>query len=748
MKKIFSLTFIFFALIFSGITAKAGTGYGDYVYEVINGTATITWYDHSAIPSSGVVSIPSYMNGYKVTAIDDHVFNAYGMPSSYNRIKKLTLPSTLTTIGEKAFAYAEITTLSIPSSVKTIGAEAFLNCSYLTSITIPNSVTSLGDGAFCGCESATSLSIGTGVTSIGTNTFRYCTKLQNVTLPSNIKTIGDYAFYNCNSLTNISLSSQLTSLGEYVFGNCSVLQSITIPNSVTSIGAYAFRYCTALSEVTVGTGVKSIDEYAFYECSNISKVDIKNIKTWCEIDFGNLISNPFFSKKAALYVNGSLTYEISVPYGTTHIGDYAFIHCYYLWDITLPDTIESIGKYAFYWCKNLSSIDIPKSVKTIGDYAFANSDLRRFEPEEGLISIGNRAFMDAALQVVVLPDSLETIGDYAFYDATMLSYLTIGKGLKSVGAHAFHEYSASERYVYISDLASWCEIDFADELANPLYHYSNLLYLNDTLIEDKLIIPDNVTKIGTYAFANYSKITDVTIPYGVTSIGDYAFYNTYNLDTVTLEDSVTSIGTHTFYGTALTDVYFYGTQDTWNAISLGTYNTPLTDASLHIIAPTVYINYYSNSPAATHQSQAVLANSTTAISVTPPTRVGHKFLGWATSETATAAEYASGSSINIGRQNMDLYAVWEKVNYVTLNISLSDVSYVKVTPYNIPNGSKVILAAYKDNTIVFCEALTVGASDLSYIHSNPYDKIKVFVFDSLNNMKPLTETKISVHDFK
>ena len=42
-------------------------------------------------------------------------------------------------------------TTTIPSSVTSIGEKAFAHCTDLTSITIPNSVTSIGNGAFSGC---------------------------------------------------------------------------------------------------------------------------------------------------------------------------------------------------------------------------------------------------------------------------------------------------------------------------------------------------------------------------------------------------------------------------------------------------------------------------------------------------------------------------------------------------------------------------------------------------------------------
>ncbi|MBE6703479.1 MAG: hypothetical protein E7585_08760 [Ruminococcaceae bacterium] len=244
------------------------------------------------------------------------------------------------------------------------------------------------------------------------------------------------------------------------------------------------------------------------------------------------------------------------------IGDWAFTGCVNLTSITIPANVMNIGRYAFEACEklievcNYSSIDVSgcfRNAKNI--YTSSNAGSKLFVDEEGYIFYDdiNCYLMGytGTDTVLTLPTNCKgknyEIHELAFWDlGNIITSVIVPAGVSGIGHDIFYN-GESEIPIHISDLSSWCNIDFKYPLEG------GNLYLNGSPLTH-LVIPNAVGNINDYAFRGCTTIISVTISDNVQSIGDYAFS----------------------YCTGLTIINYRGTEAQWNAISKGSkwdYNT-------------------------------------------------------------------------------------------------------------------------------------------------------------------------------
>lgn len=213
--------------------------------------------------------------------------------------------------------------------------------------------------------------------------------------------------------------------------------------------------------------------------------------------------------------------------------------------------VTSIGNYAFWGCSGLTSVTIGNSVMSIGNQAFLGcSGLTSVTIGNSVSNIGDAAFQDCfALTVITIPNSVKSIGSSAFYKCTALTSIIIPNSVIEIGGWAFYGCTALTS-VHITDLAAWFNINFlpsdAGYWSNPLF-YAEHLFVDGKEMTD-LIIPNNITKIGNYAFICCSGLTSLTIGNNVTEIGRNAFAGCSSLKSVTIPNSVASIGVCAFDG--------------------------------------------------------------------------------------------------------------------------------------------------------------------------------------------------------
>ena len=161
-----------------------------------------------------------------------------------------------------------------------------------------------------------------------------------------------------------------------------------------------------------------------------------------------------------------------------------------------------------------------------------------------------------------------------------ITNISIGSGVTKIGKWAFRDFSNVTSLVIPSGV-------------KEIGGYAFWICTGLQSVE----IPATVDTIGAYAFYKCSALTEVAVPQGVTTLPAQVFYQCIALTDLTLPRSVTEIGNSTFRGcSALKNIYYSGTLEQWNAITMGTNNAPVSKATLHYHIHS-FTNYIPNNDA-------------------------------------------------------------------------------------------------------------------------------------------------------
>jgi len=162
------------------------------------------------------IVIPEKIFNMPVTRLQKGAFQGKGLTG-------VTIPATITFIGDNTFEGNSLTTVLLPNVLAYIGNGAFKN-NKLTTIAIPANVATIGSQAFYGND-LTSIVIPDSVKYIGNEAFRR-NLLTSIKIGNGVIFIGDYAFYSDGRIGNS--------------GNSKITTDLTIGNNVMHIGLGAF----------------------------------------------------------------------------------------------------------------------------------------------------------------------------------------------------------------------------------------------------------------------------------------------------------------------------------------------------------------------------------------------------------------------------------------------------------------------------------------------------------------------------
>ncbi len=411
--------------------------------------------------------------------------------------------------------------------VTSIGSGCFKSCS-LTGIEIHDGITSIGSSAFSDCSYLTEIKIPDSVSRLESYLFSSCVRLTSVSIPNTIEYVDAYAFYGCSALPYNAYDNA------YYLGNEENPYLVLIKAKNTNITSceindgsrillqYSFKDCSLLNEISVPSNVVYINEDSFVGCSSLSAINVEE-------------ENTNYTSIDGLWVDKNKTKIIDIPQAITKI--------------SIPDSFTSIEAKAFSICSSVEELTLPSLFDQKISYYFNSS----------------------------VPSSLKKVtinsGDIprdAFYNCSSLTSIILRNNVTSIDSSAF----------------SGC--NSLEELTLPSLFDHALSYYFDSSVPSslkKVII--NSGNIPSETFFGCSSLASITIPDSVKSIGSQTFCDCSSLTSITIPDSVKSIGHNAFWScSSLTSVFYKGTAEQWNTISISNGNSDLTSATLYYYSET------------------------------------------------------------------------------------------------------------------------------------------------------------------
>lgn len=368
-------------------------------------------------------------------------------------------------------------------------------------VEIPAGVTEIGNNAFFRNKSLEKVIFCDGITKIGNDAFLGCSNLKEILHTENLESIGDYGFSGCELLSgDVLRSPALHAIGSYAFASCDSLGGdtgeVTLSDSLVSIGASAFEKCYGFTSIMIPEGITRIEPSTFSQC-----YDLETVK---------------------------------FPEGLESIGSKAFENTG-LKDLELPEGLRSIEEYAFSYCYDLTgSVRIPGTVEILNNYVFVRHS--------------------GKIEELILDSGIKTLREYSLNASNfnIIRFLGTeppvfeGNMLKNLGSDikVYVPYEAYKKYydiLYDQGFTGRLLADGGEE-----FYIENNVLISYFGNDQDVVIPENVTEIGSNAFRNNPDLENVILSDGITVIGDGAFSGCSKLKTVENTAGLIQIGNSAF----------------------------------------------------------------------------------------------------------------------------------------------------------------------------------------------------------
>ena len=482
-------------------------------------------------------------------------------------------------------------------------------------LTLPSSITKIGEGAFANVDGLKTIIIPGSVKEIEKNAFAYNKTLENVILQDGVEKIGDSAFLECENLKEINLPESLSIIESNAFACCRHLNGIKIPTKIQDIKLWTYRECgtwnsnpfeitfegdnikkfdkqaflgTNLSNITIPSSVTFIDDKCFESCYSLKNIECQSSNFI--YDNGMLMSknsdnkfdNIIFISPA--YYNDNKILTLKIPDGVINLPNISQLK---IKTLIIPSSLKEWRDNNFSTTiknVNISTDNKNFYLSSVDDcciYSISQSDNSKEKllvcfsqnkdislKNDKLVEIGPGAFYYAGnAENISLPENVQTLGYVLFANNQNLKKLTLGSKVSNIDSRFATNWGVNFR--------DNLKLEFKNGNGNISNNNNYFIFENGILykkntntgnkeeivsvikkIEGKFIVDESVKLIESFSFMRQKQMTEIIlnnaglsayalndctgltridIPKNVTTIGSDAFSDCYNLNEITLQ---------------------------------------------------------------------------------------------------------------------------------------------------------------------------------------------------------------------
>lgn len=522
----------------TAIDVQAGTGLGDWstFYGLSQVTSIrlpktlqeVTVENFNDMWKLETISFPDG-NDHGLSVVNGSVLQTTGekviLTATARNITGYTIPDSVTCIGISGIGAADISELTIPAGVTELQDYALQHCSSITSVIFEGSAPAIGENAFWNITAAVSYPAGdsswTGVAgqnyggtltwekeqiTSGTCGDNLVWSFEEATGTLTIAAVDGAAFTRMNdyepeqtpwyslkdSITTVEIRD-VSYLGTNAFYGLDKMTAVRLPGTL-SYFHNPFETCTSLAEISFPEG----NENGFYVTDDgtmvLQQTQSMGIHLWAVVPaLTGSVKLP--SQITAIQTNaflgcGGIT-DLDLPEDLVSILGCSFTGCTGVTRLTIHDKIQGIGAKAFLGCENLTHILFTGNSPYLKSDAFAGltATVSYYSTTYGWEEKTSDGFGGTITWDARTPPTTGTCGDNLTWRIDDNNTLIIS--------------GTGDMY------------DFGEDSNLPPWHYYGGYDGNIQYVE----IGENVTGIGSYAFACCHLVDQLTIPAAVGRLG-------------------------------------------------------------------------------------------------------------------------------------------------------------------------------------------------------------------------------------